>query len=161
MYTYLFELTPARRGNRFVPSDYIEELKAAEENINNGLAFRRDGKKIKIESVDDEKIMLTLTCKTALVHASRSLSALTRYLTTYYRDTFEEYVYNKTLFAITLISQKSSFESSKEVLSNEEILKGVIDLLYSYTTTTLTEANERKKVIETISDLVKPYRITQ
>ena len=88
-----------------------------------------------------------------LENPSRSLSSFTRYLTTYYTDMFRKYLYNKTLFSINLIGQESSDYSIDNFSpSNEEILKGIIDLLYSHTETKDVQI-ARSKII----DILKPF----
>jgi len=155
MYNYFFELLPSKRGTDLDFCEHREKINEAVENINNGLVFKRDRKKIEITSIERNKIKLTLSCKTPLVHSARSLSSLTRYLTTHYTKDFEPYISNKTLFSMNLIAQENAFEDFD--ISNEEMLKGVIDLLYTYTTSTNKEVKQRDEVIKQIKELVKPY----
>lgn len=96
---------------------------------------------------------MVLFSKLPLENPSRSLSSFTRYLTTYYPDTFKKYLYNKTLFSINLIGQESSDCYIDDFgLSNEEILKSMIDLLYSHTETKEVQI-ARAKII----DILKPF----
>lgn len=159
MYYYKFILTPSQPNSDIEYTKYQQEIISAVAAVNNGIAFKRDGKKIELETKDiqEKKIMLTLTCKTPLEHAARSLSALTRNLTVNYSEIFSQYIYNKTLFRMDLISQDSSFGDTE--ISNTDLLKGVIDLLFTYTTTTKAEAQLRSETIKKIKELVKPYII--
>ena len=159
MYTYFFHLSPSKSNSNIVYTDEKVKnmLNEAITAINNGLAFSRDGKTISINNIDVNKIELTLSCKTALTHSARSLSALTRYLTTYYSEYFEPYVYNKTLFNMKLISQESHFGLETNEISDTDLLKGVIDILYTYTTTTKKEADLRIDTINQMKDLIKPF----
>ncbi len=159
MYIYFFHLSPSKSNSNI---DYTDEkvqnmLNEAVVAINNGLAFSRDGKKICINSIDISKIELTLSCKTALTHSARSLSALTRYLTTNYSEYFKLHIYNKTLFNMNLISQESHFGLGTNEISDTDLLKGVIDILYTYTTTTKKEADLRIDTIKQMKDLIKPF----
>lgn len=157
MYFYRFKLTPSQPNSTIDYTKYLQELSEAINSVNNGIAFRRDGKCIELAKNDikEKEIMLTLCCKTPLEHAARSLSALTRNLTVNYPSIFSEYVFNKTLFRMDLISQDSSFSDLE--MSDTDLLKGVIDLLFTHTTTTKDEAELRVQTIKTIKELVKPY----
>lgn len=157
MYFYDFKLTPSQPNSIIDYTKYQHEILTAVDSVNNGIAFKRDGKSIALDKDDIKKkeIMLTLTCKTPLEHAARSLSALTRNLTGNYPNIFSEYVFNKTLFRMDLISQDSSFSDLE--MSDTDLLKGVIDLLFTHTTTTKAEADLRVQTIKEIKELVKPY----
>ena len=157
MYFYDFKLTPSQPNSKIDYTKYQKEILVAVDSVNNGIAFKRDGKTIELaaDGIKKNEIMLTLTCKTPLEHAARSLSALTRNLTGNYPNIFSKYVFNKTLFRMDLISQDSSFSNLE--MSDTDLLKGVIDLLFTYTTTTKAEADLRVQTIDNIKELVKPY----
>lgn len=157
MYFYGFKLTPSQPNSDIDYTKYQHELLKAVESVNNGIAFKRDGKRIELDKNDikENEILLTLTCKTPLEHAARSLSALTRNLTGNYPNIFSQYVFNKTLFRMELISQDSSFSDLE--MSDTDLLKGIIDLLFTHTTTTKAEADLRVQTIKSIKELVKPY----
>lgn len=159
MYNYYFELTPSKPNSTidFTSNNICKTLIASTENVNNGLAFKRDGKSIMITNIEQKKICITLSCKTALIHAARSLSAITRYLTTHYPDTYQNEIYNKTLFSMKLLSQESSFGSEMSDISDADLLKGMVDLLYTYTTSTKKEADLRKETIENMKRLIRPF----
>lgn len=157
MYYYRFQLTPSQPNSDIDYTDYQHEILSAVDAVNNGIAFKRDGKFIEMSKNDIKfkELQLVLKCKTPLVHAARSLSALTRNLTTNYSDIFSKYVFNKTLFHMNLISQDSSYDNLE--ISDTDLIKGVVDLLFTYTTTTKTEAVLREQTISQIKELIKPY----
>lgn len=156
MYNYTFLLTPARNKSDIAFTSYKPLILEAINNINNGLAFKRDCKKIflDVDNIYDKEITLILSSKNMLTNPSRSLSALTRYLTTYYSETFHPYVYNKTLFNINLLSQETSSGLTPEEFSNEELLKAIIDLLYSADAVT---NKSKKDAILQIKKLIIPF----
>lgn len=53
-----------------------------------------------------------------------------------------------------LISKDSSFGNIE--ITDTDLIKGLIDLLFSHTTTTTAEADLRVKTINEIKELVKP-----
>lgn len=157
MYYYCFQLTPSQSNSDVDYTNYRHEILSAVNSVNNGIAFRRDGKFIEMsdKDINPKELKLILKCKTPLVHAARSLSALTRNLTSNYPDIFAQYMFNKTLFHMNLVSQDSSYDNLE--ISDTDLIKGVIDLLFTYTTTTKTEADLREKTISRIKELIKPY----
>ena len=157
MYYYRFQLTPSQPNSEIDYTNYQSEILSAVNSVNNGIAFKRDGKFIEMSNndINSKELKLVLKCKTPLVHAARSLSALTRYLTTNYSDIFSKYVFNKTLFHMSLISQDSSYDDL--VITDTDLIKGIVDLLFTYTTTTKTEADMREQTISSIKELIKPY----
>ena len=157
MYYYRFQLTPSQPNSEIDYTNYQSEILSAVNSVNNGIAFKRDGKFIEMSNndINSKELKLVLKCKTPLVDAARSLSALTRYLTTNYSDIFSKYVFNKTLFHMSLISQDSSYDDL--VISDTDLIKGIVDLLFTYTTTTKTEADMREQTISSIKELIKPY----
>lgn len=155
MYIYTFLLTPSRNKSDIIFTEYKDVFFEAIDNINGGLAFKRDNKKLSIsdEEINEKEFKIVLFSKLPLENPSRSLSSFTRYLTTYYPDTFKKYLYNKTLFSINLVGQESSDCYIDDFgLSNEEILKCMIDLLYSHTETKEVQI-ARAKII----DILKPF----
>lgn len=158
MYYYRFQLTPSQPNSEIDYTNYQSEILSAINSVNNGIAFKRDGKFIEMSNndINSKEIKLVLKCKTPLVHAARSISALTRYLTTNYSDIFSKHVFNKTLFHMNLISQDSSYDDLG-MISDTDLIKGIVDLLFTYTTTTKTEADMRKQTISSIKELIKPY----
>ena len=125
MYNYTFLLTPARNKSDIAFTSYKPLILEAINNINNGLAFKRDCKKIflDVDNIYDKEITLILSSKNMLTNPSRSLSALTRYLTTYYSETFHPYVYNKTLFNINLLKET---EDTKIITTHIRIIRSTL-----------------------------------
>ena len=154
MYHYTFTLTPSRNKSDIIFSEHKELFKEAVENINNGLAFKRDGKSLNIDTstISSKSLVVTLASTSQLTNPARSLSSLTRYLTTYYADVFKPYIYNKTLFNINLNSQTYSTSLKNDEMTNEELLKAIIDLLY-----TQKNSKERKKAINELKNIVKSF----
>lgn len=137
---------------------YQQIIRTAIRDVNEGITFRRDGKCIALKEIKEKEILLTLNCKTPLVHAARSLSALTRNLTCNYPESFSPFIYNRTLFHMDLLSQDSSFGDLDIFdITDTDLLKGVIDLLFTHTTTTKAEAEIREQTINKIKELVRPY----
>ena len=56
---------------------------------------------------------------------------------------------------MNLISQDSSYDDL--VISDTDLIKGIVDLLFTYTTTTKAEADMREQTISSIKELIKPY----
>ena len=54
-----------------------------------------------------------------------------------------------------LISQRSSFDDLE--ITDTDLIKGVIDLLFTHTTTTKEEATLREQTITQMKELIKPY----
>lgn len=154
MYYYSFSLTPSRNKSDIVFCKYITLFKEAIDNINNGLAFKRDGKTLILDEnlIFEKSLSVSLSSISQLSNPARSLSSLTRYLTTNYSDIFKPYLYNKTLFNIRLESQSCSISLNNNEMTNEELLKAIIDLLY-------TEKPSTKKTtaIDNIKNIVKDF----
>ena len=156
MYIYHLELTPAKK---FINLDYLSYenlLYEACNYITSGLAFTRDNKCISITKIEKEKICVTLTSKCSLQNPARSLSALTRYLTSNYSQIFKDYVYNKTLFKMELIATET--EGNEElVITDELLLKTLIDLLYFYPAKSESETQLRNKTVMQMKEMIKPF----
>lgn len=157
MYLYRFQLSFAKRKTTLNFSGNQDVMLEAINAINNGIAFKRDGKNFHIEQMTDNRLILKLESKKSLINPSRSISALTRYLTTYHLDVFGGAIYNKTLFSIELLSQEHCVSTVPEDMSNEDLLKGMIDLLYGCTSASNSETLSRNKTIQEIKRLVAPY----
>ncbi|MCI9614753.1 MAG: hypothetical protein HFG93_06280 [Dorea sp.] len=158
MYIYTFKLSFAKKRTTLIFDEHIIDIiSKAIEDINDGIAFKRDGKKFQIEQFGDSELVLKLNSKNSLKNPSRSISALTRYLTTYHWDIFENSIYNKTLFSLELLSQENRVSSMPQEMSNEDLMKGMIDLLYGYTSISNSETLSRNKTIQEIKKLVAPY----
>ena len=157
MYTYTFKLMFAKKKTTLDFMQCNEFVFEAIKDINAGLTFKRDGKSFSVEQLSKQELILKLTSKTSLTNPSRSISALTRYLTTYHKDVFESSIFNKTLFNIELLSCESVSSSIFEEMSDEDLLKAMIDLLYGYTVTNNADTLARNKTISEIKKLMLPY----
>lgn len=156
MYKYKFNLTPARTKSDISFTNYANLIIAAVNNVNSGITFKRDCKQIELNPADitDKNITLNLYSKEYLVNPARSLSGITRFLTTTYPESFSPYIYNKTLFNMSLLSQSSSQAQTNDELSNEDLFKAIFDLLYSS-----KHINNKQKniAINQLKDIVKPF----
>lgn len=157
MYIYTFKLSFAKKRTTLNFNGCKNIISDAIKDINNGIAFKRDGKKFQIVQFSDSELILKLNSKNSLTNPSRSISALTRYLTTYHWDIFGDSIYNKTLFSLELLSQENPVSSMPLEMSNEDLMKGMIDLLYGYTSTSNSETLSRNKIIQEIKKLVAPF----
>lgn len=154
MYRYKFLLSPSRVKSDIVFSEYSDLIMEAVSIINNGITFKRDGKSIHInkEDITNKEIIVELLSKQALSNPARSLSSLTRYLTSNYSEVFDCYVYNKSLFNMVLLTQENSSNLCDGIESKEELLKYLIDIIYSYPNT-----KEKNEAIEAIKNIVRSF----
>lgn len=158
MYRYVFELTPAKPHSSFNYCDVQDILLEAAEAANGGYAYRADGKAISIDSVMPQKIHLTLRSRAALTHAARCLSAFTRALTGGHPDVFSSEIYHRTLFRMDLISSDVSFvDSTERDVSDPELLRGIVNLLFFSPGPTKPERDLRAKTISEIKRILLPY----
>lgn len=157
MYIYTLELTPSKKFDNIDYTRYKDIFSEACLYINKGLSFTRDKKELSILQLNHESLIIKLSSKNSLPNPARSLSALTRFLTTNYPEKFKEYVYNKTLFSMQLISSDNISTDDTHEISDEELLKALIDLLYAYTAKSVSDTQNRKKTIDQIKELIKPY----
>ena len=157
MYSYLFSLKFAKKRANISFKGYIDIIKEAIENVNHGLVFRRDRKEMNIDHWNDTEMFIKLQSREKLTNPVRSLSGITRYLMKFHSETFDKLIYNKIIFTIILISQEIKSTEINTDLSNEELMKGMIDLLYSYTSTSNAETISRNKTIEQMKSLIAPY----
>lgn len=157
MYIYTFKLLFAKKRTNLNFVECKDIISVAVNDINDGIAFKRDGKRFQIDQLDKDKLILKLTSKNALTNPSRSISALTRYLTTYHFDVVGSSIYNKTLFSIILLSQENIVSSRPQDMSNEDLMKAMIDLLYGYTSISNSDTLARNKTIQEIKQLLAPY----
>ena len=157
MYIYTLELTPSKKFDNIDYTQYKDIFSEACLYINKGLFFTRDKKELSILELNRESLIVKLSSKNSLQNPARSISALTRFLTTNYTDIFKGYVYNKTLFSMRLISSDNISTDDTYEISDEELLKVLIDLLYAYTAKSVSDTQRRKKTIDQIKTLIKPY----
>lgn len=157
MYIYYFEISLAKKRTNKKISDFSHYLYEACANINTALTFQRDKKKLEVNSIDDLYAYVSLSSENALTNPVRSLSALTRYLTTNYGEVFAPIIFNKILFQMKLIKQEVSASHSVDEISDEELIKSIIDLLYGYTATTNSETLARNKAIKDLKQIMHPF----
>lgn len=157
MYTYTFKLMFAKKKTTLDFMQCNEFIFEAIKDINAGLTFKRDGKSFSVEQLSKQELILKLTSKTSLTNPTRSISALTRYLTTYHKDVFESSIFNKTLFNMELLFFQNTPTYVEEDMSDEDLLKAMIDLLYGYTATNNADTLARNKTISEIKKLMLPY----
>lgn len=155
MYSYEFLLKPASKLSNINYVDLSELIISSIESCNQGVTYTRDSKEIELLEIKPNQIQLKLHCKTPLVNASRSLSALSRELLKKAPSAFNDSIYNKTLFSIQLLNEYHSF--SDESISDPDLIKAIVDLLYTYTATTPADAEKRDSTISEIKALVAPY----
>ncbi len=153
MYHYTLRLSPARLKSSLIITEHKTLISEAIEAINGGISFKRDGKYLVLLNIGDKEMTIRLTSQDPLANPARSLSALTRYLTTKYPEIVEPYIFNKTLFNIQMLSQESTTMHQEDFsLSNEEIMKTMIDLLYTYPSTRDVKAAKHQ-----IAEILRPF----
>jgi len=160
MYHYSFKLSPARQKSEIVFTEHMTLIQEAIEAINGGISFKRDCKSLNLLNIDDKEMVIKLTSQDPLANPARSLSALTRYLTNKYANLFEQYIYNKTLFNIQTLSQESTPSAKVDFdLSNEEIMKELIDLLYTYPNTKAVKV-AKAQIVEILRPFVEKKAVS-
>ncbi len=159
MEIYKFELTPADRKSTIdfesIEQDYRLFSDAAN-NCNMGVSFRRDGKQIKIDHIAPACICLTLTSTSPLSAPKRTLSAFSRELLRLdkQRGLLSDSVYNHTLFNTSFMDVSETGKISVNDISNAELLKNMVNLLY---TPWIENEKERITVIDEIKKILLPY----
>lgn len=150
MYFYRFILTASRLKSGLVFSEHKEKFSEAVRSINSGIVFQRTGKTLSIDKIQERSMEVTLESRGQLENPAKSLSAITRYLTTNYPEIFNKYLYNKTLMNMKLDSQSSS-PDPLEKMNNSELLKRIIDILSE------PESEKKKKTIAELKDTVTKF----
>ena len=160
MELYGFRLLPANRKSA-INYEQIEEMTSifttAANNCTQGVSFKRDGKKISINSIVGNAIELTLYSTTPLPSPTRTLSAFSRELLRLDKelDVLSESRYNHTLFNTEQIDLSTNSEITAEEISDTTLLKSIIDLLYSP-----TESLEREQVLKAkkqLKEIMLPF----
>lgn len=157
MYVYTLELTPAKKYETMDYTSFTEIFNEACHYINKGLSYTRDGKELHVKEINTDNLIVILKSANSLQNPARSLSALTRFLTTNYSNIFKEYVYNKTLFSMKLLESNCIYSNDSSYISDEEMLKAIIDLLYAFTAKSVSDTQNRKKTIDQMKELIRPY----
>ena len=160
MYTYKFILTPANRKKN-VEFKYLEDnyrvFTIAANYWNSGVTFRRSKKKIIIEQITENQIDLTLSSATELSSPTRTLSAYSRELIRLDKESslLDSLIYNHTLFRTELIETVKTPQKSIDTISSAELLKAIVDLLYSSTKNYNTK--EKNEAIAKLKEIVLPF----
>lgn len=163
-YKYVYSIVPAKRNSDLDFTKLKEILVEAEQQINRGIVYRRDGKhmNIPLERMTPQEMIVELDSEQQLRQPARSLSALTRYLTGQYADIFSQYIFNKTLFDFKLlevvdedafVKQESKHQRS---LSDMDIMKAVVGLL-TYEPESDEDLREKDNLIFEIERLIGKY----
>lgn len=164
---YRFNLTAANRkaliNFKDLEAQYHFFTNAAN-NCNLGITFKRAGKKITINNITSSNIELTLSSTTTLPSPTRTLSAYSRELIRLNREIksdnretspLDSAIYNHTLFHTELLENIQDDNISAKDISKPELLKAIIDLLYSpsdcYNTT------QKTKAISSLKEIMLPF----
>ena len=138
MELYRFKLTPADRKSslnfKSIDNNYNLFTTAAA-NCSQGVSFKRDGKKIVIDEINEKYIIITLQSSAPLSSPTRTLSAFSRELLRLDKETklLENSVYNHTLFNTQQLEITPYEQMTINDISDTVLLKAIIDLLYSPT----------------------------
>lgn len=160
MYKYTFILSPANRKNN-IEFNYLEDnykiFTIAANNCNSGVTFRRSEKKIIIEQISQSQINLTLSSATELSSPTRTLSAYSRELIRLDKESslLDSLIYNHTLFRTELIETVKTSPKSIDNISSAELLKAIVDLLYSSTKNYNTK--RKNEAIAKLKEIVLPF----
>lgn len=160
MHTYKFTLAPANR-KMSVNFKYLEDnyriFTLAASNCNSGVTFRRSEKKIIIDQIAENQIDLTLSSATELSSPTRTLSAYSRELIRLDKENslLDSLIYNHTLFRTELIEIVKTRQKSIDTISSAELLKAIVDLLYSSTKSYNTK--QKNEAIAKLKEIVLPF----
>ena len=160
MHTYKFALTPANRKmsvNFKSLEDKYRIFTIAANNCNSGVTFRRTEKKIIIEQITDNQIELTLSSAAELSSPTRTLSAYSRELIRLDKESslLDSLIYNHTLFRTELIETVKTPQKSIDDISSAELLKAIVDLLYSSSKGYNTK--QKNEAIAKLKEIVLPF----
>lgn len=138
MELYRFRLTPADRKTNlnFLEIEHSHGLfTTAAKNCSQGFSFKRDGKKITVDEITGEYIVITLYSAKPLSSPSRTLAAFSRELLRLDKRTrlLESSIYNHTLFYSERLEISPGELITADDISDTALLKAIIDLLYSPT----------------------------
>lgn len=159
MYKYTMKLRFSKIKNSLNFEICKPLIQEAVDNVNMGMTFKRDNKKFYLEEVSENYLLLVLLSKDCLVNPKRSVSAITRYLTTYHFEIVKNAIFNKTIFNIELISteRKPLTENTIEDITNEDVLKSIIDLFYNFSSKETIDSINRENAIKSIKTIMLPY----
>lgn len=136
MELYRFKLTPADRKaslNFLEINNKYNLFTTAAANCSQGVTFRHDGKKITVDEIAENYLIITLSSVMPLASPTRTLSAFSRELLRLDKETalLGSSIYNHTLFNNEPLKITPSEEMSIGDISDTMLLKSIIDLLYS------------------------------
>lgn len=157
---YKFKLTAANRKAdvdfNFLETGHQIFTKAAE-NCSSGVAFKRDGKKLIVNQIASDHILLTLSSVSPLPSPTRTLSAYSRELFRLEKDNslLSPLVYNHSLFSTELLEIQKSSEKSVENITSSELLKAIIDLLYAPSNDYNTK--QKREAISKLKEIMLPF----
>lgn len=159
MENYYFKLTPANRTSRInfkEIEDSLHLFSMAANGCSAGLSFRRDGKKITIVEIASDYLEIILSSSSPLNSPKRTLSAFSRELLRLDQkiNCLSSSIYNHTLFNSELIEMPHSDSMTVDDISDSQLLKFMVDLLY----TPLIESERvRKQVVDSIKEIALPF----
>lgn len=161
MYNYRFKITASHPQKKIDAEIFGGLFYAAVENANNGISFHRQGKSMKIESIMDGKVIITLSSKAPLPHSAKPLRTITIFILNYLRannpERINEYLYNNQLFLFKFLDESSDITNIEpEDISDPQLLTAIINLLFT-PATTQKEKERRESAITQIKELIKPY----
>ena len=157
---YTFKLTAANRKAKldfsFLEANHHILTKAAE-NCNSGVTFKRDGKRIKIDQITSDYILLTLSAISSLPSPTRTLSAYSRELFRLDKNMslLNPMIYNHSLFYTELLETHKRSDASIDDITSPELLKAIIDLLYSPTKDYNTK--QKRETITKLKEIMLPF----
>lgn len=161
---YRFRLSPADR-KAAINFEEIERntnlFSVAADNCNQGLSFRQSGKEIEIEEIAPRSITLTLASAAPLANPVRSLSAFSRELLRLDREAgaLRGCIYNHTLFSSQALKGLPQNRLSEITISDSELMKAMIDLLFSNAPAYKKDMKKRNAAIAEIKNILLPYII--
>lgn len=160
MESYIFKLTAAnRKSNTNFETIELEHklFSKAAKNCSTGITFKRTGKSISINSITTDCITLTLSATSSLSSPTRTLSAFSRELIQLDKDSnlLDDIIYNHSLFRTELLDTIQNCTLSAANISNPELLKAIIDLLFSPSNQYNTV--QKKKAISSLKEIMLPF----
>lgn len=123
--------------------------------FNQRAALRHTGKKILIEQINEKSIILTLQTSAPIASPGRALYGFSRNLLNIDEsDALRGCIYNNCLFTITAIENIPRPSVDPESISDSELLKSIIDLLFA--NQFISNPNRTATILE-LKKLMVPY----
>ena len=157
---YLFKLSAKNRKSN-INFETIERehgiFNRAAENCSNGITFSRAGKSLMIMQIAPDHIKLILSSTSPLPSPTRTLSAFSRELIALNegKGILDSLIYNHTLFKAELVDTYQDMLTSIDEITNADLLKAIIDLLYSQSDSYNTI--QKNKAIDTLKETMLPF----